>query len=287
METIRSAIEDFLTEMHPATDRQTFYNIASKRRLIDKEEREYHGTIVRLLGQMRRSGRIPFEWIADNTRWMRKPSTYSSLADMLERSAQFYRRALWDSAPVYVEIWLEKDSLAGVIYDVTEEYDVPLMVTKGYPSLSFLHGAAGIIKRRCKPTYLYYFGDSDPSGRDISRAVEDGIREFAPECEIHFERVAVTDEQIAEWNLPTRPTKSDDPRAKKYHGPSVELDSIEPDVLRDLVRAYIVQHIDVDELKRLEAIEEAGRATLKNLATVVGRGEDGTVWTFNQSKSKQ
>jgi hypothetical protein len=30
----------------------------------------------------------------------------------------------------------------GVLYDVTEVWDVPLMVTCGYPSISFLHSAA-------------------------------------------------------------------------------------------------------------------------------------------------
>jgi hypothetical protein len=284
MDAVRAAIEDFLAEMHPATDRQTFYNIASKRGLIAKDEKQYKHTIVRLLGEMRRSGRIPFEWIADHTRWMRKPKTYSSLADMLERTSQFYRRALWDSMPVYVEIWLEKDSLAGVIYDVTEEYDVPLMVTRGYPSLSFLHNAAETIRAHGEPTYLYYFGDADPSGKDISRAVEAGIREFASEVEIHFDRVAVTDEQIVAWNLPTRPTKLTDSRAKTYGGPSVELDAIEPDVLRGLVRDCIIQHIDFDELKRLEALEAAGRESLGNLAELIRGSSEDTVWQFKKRK---
>jgi len=44
-----------------------------------------------------------------------------------------------------LKIWLEKDALAGVIYPVTDLYDVPLMVARGYASLSFLHGAAEYI----------------------------------------------------------------------------------------------------------------------------------------------
>ncbi len=285
MEVIRCAIEDFLAVMNPATDRQTFYHIASKLQLIAKEENQYKHTIVRLLSEMRRSGRIPFSWIADSTRWMRKPTTYSSLADMLERGAEFYRRALWDSMPVYIEIWLEKEALAGVIVDVTHEFDVPLMVTRGYASLSYLHSAAETIQARGKPTYLYYFGDSDPSGKDISRVVEQGIREFAPDCEIHFERVAVTDEQIVKWNLPTRPPKPKDSRINNYTGPSVELDAIEPDDLRALVRDCILRHIDLDEMHRLEEIEAASRESLKNMATLVTRsGADGAVWTFNQNQ---
>ncbi len=128
---------------------------------------------MRLLTQMRLAGKLPFQWITDNTRWMRKLSSYSSLADMLNESQQFYRRALWDNQNANVEIWLEKDALAGVLMEETQKYDVPLMVTRGYSSISFLHSAAMDIAATNKPTYLYYFGDWDPSGKDITRTTEE------------------------------------------------------------------------------------------------------------------
>ena len=31
----------------------------------------------------------------------------------------------------YVEVWLEKDALAGVLLPVTDRYDIPLMVSTG------------------------------------------------------------------------------------------------------------------------------------------------------------
>src|SRR6185295_6764294 len=159
-----------------------------------KTEAQYKNTICRLLGLMRRERVIPFGRIADNTQWMRKPRTYSTFESALERTAETYRRALWDNQADYVEVWLEKDALAGVLYEETESWDVPLMVTRGYPSISYLYEAAESIAAEQKPAYLYYFGDYDPSGIDITRAVESGIREFAPEAEIYFERLAVTTE---------------------------------------------------------------------------------------------
>jgi len=94
---------------------------------------------VRLLTEMRRAGDIPFDWIADNTRLMRKPRTYSSLEAMLTQTKEFYRRALWDDQDAYVAIWLEKDALSGVLLEAAYQWDVPLMVTRGYSSVSFLH----------------------------------------------------------------------------------------------------------------------------------------------------
>src|SRR5262249_50961498 len=80
-----------------------------------------------------------------------------------------YRRDLWAAMPVYVEVWCEKDALAGVLMEETETYDVPLMVARGYASLSFLHSAAMAISAKDKPAYIYHFGDYDPSGVDAAR----------------------------------------------------------------------------------------------------------------------
>jgi len=60
----------------------------------------------------------------------------------LKETARLYRKALWADADAYVEIWLEKDALSGVVYPVTAMFDVPLMVARGYASLSSLHSAA-------------------------------------------------------------------------------------------------------------------------------------------------
>lgn len=263
IEDIRSTIYDVVSAERPMTVRQVFYRLVTVGK-IAKTENEYNSTVCRLLVEMRLNDELPFDWIADNTRWMRKPKTHSDLKSMLDLTATTYRRALWDNQEEYVEIWLEKDALSGVIFGITSRWDVPLMVTRGYPSLSFLHEAAEWIDYEDKPTYLYYFGDWDPSGVDIARVVEDRLTEFAADAEIHFERVAVTPEQVSQWNLPTRPTKKTDSRSKSFQGASVELDAIPPEELRALVDNCIVRHIDDDKLKKTRIAEESERELLSN-----------------------
>jgi hypothetical protein len=46
---------------------------------------------------------------------MRKPTTYGSVEDALRQTAGLYRRRLWDHSDVAVEVWLEKEALAGVL----------------------------------------------------------------------------------------------------------------------------------------------------------------------------
>jgi hypothetical protein len=273
---VRDTLYDVLKEENPMTVRQVFYRMVSAG-VIDKTEAQYKNTICRLLGLMRRERVIPFGWIADNTRWMRKPRTYSTLESALERTAETYRRALWDNQADYVEVWLEKDALAGVLYEETESWDVPLMVTRGYPSISYLYEAAEALSEQRKPAYLYYFGDYDPSGVDITRAVEAGIREFAPEAEVYFERVAVTTEQITALQLPTRPTKTSDSRSKNFADESVEVDAIAPRDLRELVRSCITRHIDRDALERLELAEAAEKETMLRISQAWQAGRLGIV----------
>ena len=269
---IADALVELLRENQPMTVRQVFYQMTS-RGYIPKNEAAYKSIVCRLLAKLRLDGTIPFGWISDNTRWMRKPITWDSVEESLQYNIQTYRRALWTRMPAYVEIWIEKDALAGVLYDITAAWDVPLMVTRGYPSLSYTYEAAKSIEAWQKPAYIYYLGDFDPSGLDIARTVEQRLREFAPAAEIHFNRIAVTEEQIDRWQLPTRPTKKSDTRARDFNNDaSVELDAILPQELRLMVQQCIESHVDPDEFDRLQRIEVLERQTLQEVISRMSGG---------------
>jgi len=269
MGTLRDELFALVEACQPATIRQVYYQAVSAG-LIDKTEAAYKGIVCRLLADMRREGRIPYGWLADNTRWQRKLDTYSGLDVYLEITARSYRKAKWHDQDVYVEVWSEKDAISGVLSDVTDEWDVPLMVSRGFASLSFLHSAGETIAEIGKPTFLYYFGDHDPSGVHIDRSIEKHLRTFAPDADITFKRVAVTEAQIEEYDLPTRPTKKTDSRSKTFSGESVEVDAIPPATLREIAGKCITSHLDMDVLKRTVAIERAERATLRHFVDSMG-----------------
>ncbi len=261
IEAIELAIFDVCEEMEPLTVRGLYYQLVS-RGVIDKTEREYK-MVVHRSGIMRERGDLPFSWLVDSTRLRRKPDTHSSLHGMMEESAQLYRRALWNDQPWYAEVWAEKDTITGVLYEITARWDVPLMICRGYPSKTFLHSAAEEITAQRKPTMIFYLGDYDPSGKDIARTVEAGLRRYAPDAEIIFQSLAVNPDHIERWNLPTRPTKSTDSRAAGFVGESVEIDAIAPDDLRELVGDAIERLIDEEVLERMRMVESAERDTLR------------------------
>jgi hypothetical protein len=252
-----------VAEIQPATVRQVFYQ-ATVRGLIDKTEAGYN-QVQRALVDLRRSGRLPYHWIADNTRWQRKPKSYDGVEQALRETARLYRRNLWSESDCYVEVWLEKDALSGVLSDITAAYDVPLMVARGYASLSFLHTAAEYIATLEKPAFIYHLGDYDPSGVNAALKIKQTLRELAPKAEIHFERLAVLPWQVSLWDLPTRPTKTSDTRSKGFGTVSVELDAIPPGTLRAIVQCAIEEHMPADRLAILRVAEESEREILVNL----------------------
>jgi hypothetical protein len=250
----------------PMTVRQVFYQLET-RGFVPKTENGYRQTAKHLL-KMRKIVVIPYHFITDNTRWIRRPRTYQDLEHFLAISKETYRRSVWVMQPVYVEIWIEKEALIGVIIDTTSSYDVPLVPCKGYPSETLLYKAAEEIKQQHKPAFIYYFGDYDPTGQDIPRHIEKTLRGFG--ADFTFEVVAVTEKQIQTYKLPTRPTKGKDTRAKNWPGDSVELDAFPPRILRDMVKTCIERHIDKMLLEYTIKSEDFERETLANLKSQIG-----------------
>jgi hypothetical protein len=88
-----------------------------------------------------------------------------------------------------------------------------LVVSKGMPSLTQLYETAELVWRAQeggKHTAIYQFGDHDPSGVLIPQTIERRLDQLCERLDClppYFERVALTCEQIDQFNLPTRPTK--------------------------------------------------------------------------------
>jgi len=241
---------------------------ATVRGIVEKTESGYAKLQTDLVW-LRRNELLPYGWIVDNTRWQRRPRSFESVEQALQDTARLYRKSLWADARTYVEIWLEKDALSGVVYPVTSLYDVPLMVARGYASLSFLHSAAEYISKLDIPTFIYHLGDFDPSGVNAGEKIEGTLRELAPQADILFHRIAVTPDQIEKWNLPTRPTKKSDSRARNFTGDSVELDAIEPSRLRELVEMVIERHLPAEQFAVLKAAEESERTQIRALVDAI------------------
>ena len=273
MEAVRTAIRDVLKADHPQTVRQVFYQLVV-RDVIEKTEGEYKRTVIRLLAQMQLDDQIPWAWIVDESRTTKITQTFDNISEALQETASFYRRSALRESDVYLEVWCEKQALAGIIYEAASDYDVPVIVSKGMPSLTQVHDSFARIHgaaRAGKSSFIYQFGDHDPTGCLIRKVYNPNSWNFARRGRTPIlpvvERIALTEEQIEEHELPSRPTKRDsNPHAKDFEGDSVELDALPSAVLRELVTECISQHISDQELETLRAAEESEREVLLQLS---------------------
>ena len=245
LDALAAGLYQIVEQLRPMTIRSLFYRAVSAG-LVAKTEHEYKG-IVRITGKMRKQRIMPFEWLVDAGRFVRQANLWPSPQSILKATQDQYRYDRWIDQENRVEIWVEKDAVVGVIEETCEEFGVPLYSCKGYPSLSLIDSAIRdwpFEKNIC----VRYFGDHDPSGMDIPRYLENAFYEIGVgQNTLDFEVRAVTQDQIYEYDLPTRPTKRTDSRSANFEGESVELDAFDPNDLRELVSQSIQESID-DEL---------------------------------------
>ncbi|MGP9804503.1 hypothetical protein [Paracoccus sp. NSM] len=260
---------DYAERHGPVTVRQLFYaaTVAGVPG-IDKSEGGYAKVQVQVL-DLRRAGRLPYHAISDSTRYMRKPRTYDGWEAALSDTARLYRKSLWSNSDEAVEIWLEKSALAGVIYPVTSEYDVPLMPTGGYSSETFAYGAVNNLQGSGKTLVIYALYDFDRSGQDAALSLQEKVERFGQEYDVpvRFKQLGLSYEQVEALGLPTRPAKRTSIADQRWpYDFAAELDAIPPDTIRQLVKDAIEHHLPAWELEYLREVEAEERSMLLRIA---------------------
>jgi hypothetical protein len=271
---LREALREIVMDNEPVTVRGVFY-LASSAGLVPKDDTRGYRPVQRELLKMRREGIIPWGCITDGSRMVYGLNRYGSLKSYAQQVARNYRRDYWHDSPEYVEIWLEKEALRGVISPVViDEFGLDLFVTKGQPSATYLYEAAEDISSSGRPTFVYVLSDHDPGGLRIFDRIEEELTAFVDgAAELTVRRLALTPRQIEIYALPTRPGKEKDPNAaefKRMWGDCVELDAMPPNTLRNLVRKTLEGHMDPEYLRRLKLAEREERQGLRDIQDLIG-----------------
>ena len=145
MAELRVRINEFLVEQHPASCRNLFYRLVQDG-LVDKTEAAYK-TLIKHLANIRRSGDIPYEWLADATRQGHHVHTWRNPEGWQRDESGYYRWDMWAPVDHRVEVWCESASLINVLWPVCNELAVSLYPCRGYSSIAFAYGAATEAKR--------------------------------------------------------------------------------------------------------------------------------------------
>jgi hypothetical protein len=267
MDAIRHGIVAIANAGDGMTVRHLFYRLVSAG-VVEKTEAAYDRTVARLAVDLRRSGDIPHGQIIDGSRLYTAPHTHTSPRDAIHDTARHYRRNYWSTADRTVEVWCEKDAIRALIQPITLKFAVPLMVTRGFASESIVQDLALETRASGKPKVILSLNDYDPSGSIMLPDILYRARHYAPEARFMVEQVALTRVQVDDWDLPTRPTKiSGNRHAANFNDErSVELDALDPGLLRDLLTTAIEAQIDRYQLDVLGIAEASERRTLLEMA---------------------
>lgn len=278
------------------TLRQLFYQLVS--RDILKNTLQEYKRVGEVVSRARRAAILDWEALEDRIRRPFSPPEYENLDSLMQAALNSFRLPRLKGQDRYVELWVEKDALAGVLAPIANEYHVPLMVNRGYSSTSAMKEAGERIRVQverigCEDVTILYLGDFDPSGEDMVRDIQQRldeyvnsgtIFEFNPKTKKHeaetsfdrairlrrtsveVEKLALTMEQIKKYKPPPNTAKKTDSRWKEFvkkHGHSSwEVDALPPLVLRQLIEGRLDDLIDDKLVKKIVKVEDLEKKRL-------------------------
>jgi hypothetical protein len=256
---------------HPQSVRHVFYRMTDPRLpvYVEKSEKGYRDIQYRMT-EMRRGGELPYDWITDATRRGHYTHTFTSGADFVRAYAGLYRADLWAHAEAYVEVWCESRSIAGVIEQDCNDLAVSLFPSGGFSSLTLAYASAMGINQATgkgeKAAHVIYIGDYDPAGVLIDQSIEKELRtHLHPDVDLSFHRLAITESQIEQYDLPTKPRKAGDKRARHVKA-TVEAEAMPAHILRKMLRDAIEAFLPDGALEIARIAEESERAGLLAMA---------------------
>lgn len=269
-------IAEYQAQGFTLTLRQLYYQFVS-RDLLPNTLKNYK-RLGSIINDARLAGLIDWDAIEDRTRNLSRLATWDSPGQIVQACAEQYRVDYWKDQSTYVEVWIEKEALAGVFERVCHEYRLPFLCCRGYTSQSEMYGASRRLlaesQRRngrnsaCHTVTILHFGDHDPSGIDMTRDIRDRLAVFG--VDVDLRRMALNFDQVEQYDPPPNPAKVTDSRYAEYealHGDeSWELDALEPAVLSKLVEDELNGLIDFDVWGSSQRLEQAGRAKLATVA---------------------
>jgi hypothetical protein len=243
------------------TLRQLYYQFVS-RNLIPNKDTEYK-KLASILNDARLAGLVDWEAIEDRGRVPSRWHHYGSIRDAIGITMRSYRLDRWEGQQNYAELWVEKQALAGVLEPVADQFHATLMVNKGYSSASAMKDAGDRIAREMEGRngqgIIFYLGDFDPSGEDMVRDVKERVSMFAG-FNVYVRKLALTTEQIKQYDPPPNPAKLTDSRAAafiaKHGGSSWEVDALKPTVLTKIINDAFLDVIDMDLMDEVRAKEK-------------------------------
>jgi len=254
------------------TARQLYYQLVSKG-IITNVIEEYK-RVCRILKDGRYCGLIDWDAIEDRIRIPHRHPQFDDVLHLVRAAQHSYRLDRWKNQDYYVELFTEKDALSTIIEPICDEWHVFFTVDRGYTSTTVIYDASKRFQENAdKECVLLYIGDHDPSGLDMIRDLRERLAELGGDVEVV--PIALSIDQVRQYELPPNPAKARDTRAEVYiqqfGGQSWEVDALPPDVLVNLLNDAIASYVDDEKLDKVKFQEKEDMRHLERFAKQLQR----------------
>lgn len=271
-------ITDYEAQNYKLSLRQLYYQLVA-RNIVENTEKSYKN-VGNIIADARLAGLCDWDMIEDRARECVTPSHWSSPSEIVETCARQYREDKWATQPFYCEVMVEKQALEGVLEPVCNELDISFTANKGYSSMTMMYHAGKRLayhyrkritaKNKEPRIVVFYLGDHDPSGIDMTRDVQERLSMFSGYIPVEVVRLALNMDQIEELQPPENPAKMTDSRAQDYVArfgdSSWELDAVAPDQLAELVRNAVGELRNETIWRKALKQETDGKERLQHIA---------------------
>ena len=268
LRTIQEAdaiISEYQDEGYDLTLRQLYYQFVS-RAIIPNKDSEYK-KLGSIINDARLAGLIDWDAIVDRTRILRGNSSWENPQEIIESCAAQFRLNTRATQEHYLEVWVEKDALVGVLENICVDLDVKYFSCRGYVSQSAMWRAAERMRWEKNPIVLH-LGDHDPSGIDMTRDIQDRLNMFR--CSADVKRIALNMDQVQEHSPPPNPAKTTDSRyysyIAEYGDKSWELDALDPRTITRLIKTTVNEYTDQKARNALLRQQKIHRQDLQSVA---------------------
>lgn len=281
IETANSILDEYDRQGYRLSLRQLYYQLVA-RDYIENTVKSYK-RIGNLVSDARLAGLLDWNMIEDRNRETVLPNEWESPAEIVHAAASQFRVDRWMGQPCHVEVMVEKDALSGILGPVCQDLHVRFTANKGYSSSSAMYEAGKRIAdmrfNHDREIHVFYLGDHDPSGIDMTRDIRERLALFSETMKIEIHRLALNYDQVEQWKPPENPAKETDSRyaayAEEFGESSWELDAVEPRTLAELVREGITDLIDQEQWDDVMQEEKRMRDGLQRFADDYENREDG------------
>ena len=226
--------------------------------------------LLDILNMGRLAGLLDWNIMVDRTREVRTVAHWTGPGEIVEACARQFRVNSRANQDTYIEVWVEKEALAGIVVPTCAELDIYSLVCRGFVSQSAMwQGAMRFQSHDAQRGILLYLGDHDPSGIDMTRDITDRLNDtFGVEVEVV--RIALTRDQIRQFNPPPDPAKPSDSRyeayVREYGEDCWELDALDPRTLTTLIKDAVTSRTNAQRRRKLLARQEESRGQLGTIA---------------------